>query len=417
MSTKDSPDATDPIRAALARANNWYSTAAGLVDLGQRARSYWRARRNFTVTVDGSDSSYQDIHDWLLANVPTEQQRALAVHSGRYDEDDFESPVPIVAGSGSVRKAPALRVTYESSAEQRIQVDGRQVWVSVEKGPEGARGGKEPDRILFRCTSKVAQQAVIDHLQHILANHKVTQRQPQLRMMTTWGSWQTRHDVPPRPLGSVVLRAGQIESLIADLGGFLDQEDEYVRRAIPWHRGYLLQGPPGTGKTSVAKALAHHFGLDLYYAPLGDVSKDTNLLSLIGEVRPRSVLLLEDIDIFHAATSREAKTDQVTLSGLLNTLDGVATPHGLITILTSNEPKVLDQALVRPGRVDRTEEIDYLTTEQARRLFAYFYGHAPRRDWTVDGQTPAAELTELFKRHMDDPAAAEDFLEFESVNA
>jgi chaperone BCS1 len=205
----------------------------------------------------------------------------------------------------------------------------------------------------------------------------------------------------------VVLREGQMETLVGDLGEFLGREADYVRRGLPWHRGYLLQGPPGTGKTSLTKALAHEFGLDLWYAPLGDLSKDTNLLALLSEVRPRSMLLLEDIDIYHAATTREAEADRVTLSGLLNALDGVSTPHGLITVLTSNEPKVLDDALVRPGRIDRVEDIDYVTQEQAGRLFAYFYQRPPRGGWVVDAQTSTADLTELFKRHMDDPDGAE----------
>lgn len=409
MSTRPKAAEPDEVRAALNRASNVYNTITSVIELGNRVRNYWRQRRNYTVTVASTDSCYQDIHDWLLANVPVQRQRALAVHTERYSDEDDDYATPVEIGS-TARTERTLRVTYESNTEQRIEVDGRPVWVCVEHGGDPTERYRKPDEIVFRCTSKATQQSVIDHLQQIVANRKVAKRQPQMRMMTQWGTWQVRHDIPPRPLGSVVLRAGQMESLISDLGDFLDREAEYARRAIPWHRGYLFQGPPGTGKTSLAKALANHFGLDLYYAPLGDVPKDTNLLSLIGDVRPRSVLLLEDIDIYHAATSREAKAEQVSLSGLLNALDGVSTPNGLITILTSNDPKVLDDALVRPGRVDRVEDIGYVTDEQADRLFTYFYGREPAEPWCVDAQTSCADLTEIFKRHMDDAAAAERVL-------
>ena len=412
MGTGDTPEIADPVKAALARANNWYTTAAGLIDLGNRARTYWRQWRNYTVTITSSDPAYQDVQDWMLANVPTERQRALAVRTERFpDDDDYETSPPI--SIGRTESPRRLSITYDSTREQRISIDGRDVWISLDKGEQGdgKAFGRKPDQIVFRCTSKAAQQVVVDHLQRIVTGRKKAQRKPQMFMMAPWGSWAHRADVPPRTAESVVRREGQMETLIADLGAFLDREAEYGRRAIPWHRGYLLQGPPGTGKTSLAKALANHFGLDLYYAPLGDMQKDTNLLNLVGELRPRSVLLLEDIDIYHAATSRSAEAERVSLSGLLNALDGVATPHGLITILTSNDPKVLDDALVRPGRIDRVEDVDYLDHNQARRLFTYFYGHAPRRNWTVDEQTPAAALTEIFKRHMDDSDGAERALQ------
>lgn len=417
MSTPTKTDEPDALRAAFNRANNVYGTVTSVIDLGTRARNYWRQRRNYTVAVASTDGAYQDIHDWLLVNVPVDRQRALAIHSDRYaDEDDPFEP-GVGTSESRTGKPPTLRVTYESKSEQRIEVAGFPVWVAVNRDTESNDRRREPDQIVFRSTSKAAQQAVIDRLRQILASRKTTKRQPQMRMMSTWGDWQTRNDVPPRPLPSVVLRAGQMEALVEDLGGFLERESEYIRRAIPWHRGYLFQGAPGTGKTSLATALANHFGLDLYYAPLGDISKDTNLIGLVGQVRPRSVLLLEDVDVFQAATSRESKAEQASLSGLLNALDGVGTPHGLITILTSNEPEALDPALVRPGRIDRVEDIDYVTDEQAIRLFTHFYGRPPRASWRVSENTSCADLIEIFKRHMDDSAAAEDVLPRQEVRA
>jgi chaperone BCS1 len=178
---------------------------------------------------------------------------------------------------------------------------------------------------------------------------------------------------------------------------------------MSWHRGYLLYGPPGTGKTSIAWALAHHFALDLWYMPLADIEKDQELIRLVSNVKPRSMLLLEDIDVFHAAKVRE-DDNGVSMSGLLNSLDGVATPHGLITVMTTNDRSMLDDALVRPGRIDRTEEIGLLDDDQGMRLLQLFYPalkeHEARRVGRACAGRAPSDVLEVCKRHLDDPTTA-----------
>ena len=54
-----------------------------------------------------------------------------------------------------------------------------------------------------------------------------------------------------RPLSSIILQKGVINSLVSDAREFLDNEDWYIEAGIPHRRGYLLFGPPGTGKSTV----------------------------------------------------------------------------------------------------------------------------------------------------------------------
>lgn len=198
-----------------------------------------------------------------------------------------------------------------------------------------------------------------------------------------------------------------MDRLVSDVQGFLDAEADYNRRGMPYHRGYLLYGPPGTGKTSIVRALAAHFGLDLWYAPLGDMQKDASLINLVNEVKPGSILLLEDIDVYHSSRER-ADDEGLSMAGLLNALDGVATPHGLITFITTNHIEVLDDALLRSGRIDVQEEVGLPNAEQVARLYENWYG-MKLTDYDIKkirftGST--SDATELFKRHLNDGASA-----------
>jgi chaperone BCS1 len=216
--------------------------------------------------------------------------------------------------------------------------------------------------------------------------------------------WSRRGDLPIRTLDSVVLKDGQRERIVADLAEFLAAEDDYNRLSQPWHRGYLFHGAPGTGKTSIARALANHFGLPTYYLPLGDIDKDTDLMSFVGQIEPRSVLLIEDIDVFHAATKRDEEGDKVSVAAMLNALDGVFTPHGLITVMTTNEKDRLDPALVRAGRIDVDEEFTPLDAGQSHRLAERFGVPDLAEDFA--GRSPS-ELIQAGRRSLSPSAQPE----------
>jgi chaperone BCS1 len=140
--------------------------------------------------------------------------------------------------------------------------------------------------------------------------------------------------------------------------------------------------------------------------PLKDLSHDTDLGRLLQGIGPRSMLLLEDVDVSHAATERTETAEGISASGLLNALDGVITPDGLVTVMTTNKRDELDDALVRPGRADREVELTYLDDDQFNRLAERLVGG----QWSVDGlaglEITPAEVVEVVKRHMTDHQAA-----------
>ncbi|GKT61223.1 mitochondrial chaperone bcs1 [Colletotrichum tofieldiae] len=99
---------------------------------------------------------------------------------------------------------------------------------------------------------------------------------------------------------------------------------------------------------------------------------DTHLAELFEELPRDSMLLFEDIDasgLKNRETSPAKDYCGVTLSGLLNLIDGPGAPEGRILVMTTNKPDKLDEALVRPGRVDKTFHFPLADKDCANLLF------------------------------------------------
>lgn len=198
-------------------------------------------------------------------------------------------------------------------------------------------------------------------------------------LVANFGYWSPGTRIQPRPLDSVILDGRQAEELLDDVKEFLASAEWYRQVGVPYRRGYLLYGPPGNGKTSVVKALAGELDLSIYLLMLSDPDLNDNRINdLLAKVPERNVLLLEDVDCAFVKRKRgNGKDGGLTFSGLLNAIDGVASPEGRIVVMTTNHLERLDAALVRPGRADVKLAFGDATADQARRLFERFFpGHA-----------------------------------------
>ncbi|TFK34722.1 P-loop containing nucleoside triphosphate hydrolase protein [Crucibulum laeve] len=197
-----------------------------------------------------------------------------------------------------------------------------------------------------------------------------------------------------RPLESIILQEGLLDSLVHDAQEFLSKEEWYLQAGIPHRRGYLLHGPPGTGKTSTIYALAGELGLEIYSLSLGSGTIDDAILQTAASSIPsKAIFLIEDIDCaFRAREDGDpaypvpnsafpyppppqifTKKSPVTLSGLLNVIDGIGSEEGKLFFATTNYIDHLDAALLRPGRIDRKIEYKLATRKQAEALFLRFF--------------------------------------------
>jgi mitochondrial chaperone BCS1 len=205
-----------------------------------------------------------------------------------------------------------------------------------------------------------------------------------------------------RPLETVVTKEEVKDGLLNDIGKFLSPGSRkwHADRGFPYRRGYLLFGPPGTGKSSLSVAIAGYWELDIYVLNLSSVD-DGRLATLFFDLPPRCVVLLEDVDAVSATKSREqgdgdqqSSTEDksqgpVSLSGLLNVIDGVTSAEGRLLILTTNYIEKLDNALLRPGRVDQKIELGFADHEVLTKLFRIVF--EPLNDDTDATQVKSGE--------------------------
>ncbi|GJJ11559.1 hypothetical protein Clacol_005793 [Clathrus columnatus] len=205
------------------------------------------------------------------------------------------------------------------------------------------------------------------------------------RYSSTPSRWSEARVKKRRPLESLLLGEGMIEALLRDAQEFLDSESWYQAAGIPYRRGYLLYGPPGTGKMYT---LAGELGLEIFSFSLASHGWDDSALAgVVSQIPPKAILLIEDIDCAFPSREEEerAKKDpfneglksSVTLSGVLNVLDGVGSvrykEEGRLFIATTNYIEKLDPALIRPGRIDRKLQYKYTNKRQIRALFMRFF--------------------------------------------
>lgn len=292
--------------------------------------------------------------------------------------------------------AAATRFDYQPCPGRHVVWYGSSMLLverTREQGSTDLQTGKPWESV--RLTALGRSRALFDALLSDARELASAKDETTTTIFTNWGTEWRPFGAPRvrRPLESVVLEDGLAEEVVADVRDFLGSADWYVQRGIPYRRGYLFHGPPGSGKSSFIAAVAGSIGYDICMLNLGESGlTDDRLAHALSTIPPQSIVLLEDVDaaFVHrgahggggaggaAGGAAERGRSFVTLSGLLNTLDGVAAGEERLLFMTTNHPERLDPALVRPGRVDVMRRIGDASSSQARRMYAKFFPGDPQ---------------------------------------
>lgn len=298
----------------------------------------------------------------------------------------------------SVKDSRSLVLSMDDYEEVTDEYKGAKVrWflnkVSSKSSSDLMYGATEPPRYYTLTFHRKNRELIMQsYIRHVLTEGKAIASANRQRKLYTndprYSKWNHVVFEHPATFETLAMDLDKKREIMNDLMKFTQRKEYYAKIGKAWKRGYLLYGPPGTGKSTMISAMANFLNYDVYDLELTAVKNNTELRRLLIETSSKSIMVIEDIDCSLDLTGQrkeggddnggkdkslvkkltlkeKKKSSEVTLSGLLNFIDGIWSACGgeRIIVFTTNHLDKLDPALIRRGRMDKHIEMSYCSYE------------------------------------------------------
>lgn len=260
-----------------------------------------------------------------------------------------------------------------------LSYGGPNVWYFTWKGTQCSIAGRDNSKLWIRVHDLTVGlgEKIMDEIAAELSTFYV-QPPPQIKstQLTIYTciktpitasqftfQWSGNCNRLPRHINTIYIDTKIKNTLTTQLTNFYASKEIYDNFEVLWKRIHLFHGPPGSGKTSTVIALASMFGKNIAKLTITPDLDSQSLETLFRTLPHNTILLMEDVDALFV--ERKSITS-VDFSTLLNCMDGVTTQTGIVIFMTTNHKIKLDDAFVRPGRVDVTLEFHLPGKEELR---------------------------------------------------
>ena len=264
-------------------------------------------------------------------------------------------------------------------------------------------------------------------------------------------------------------------NLIKKLDFFLNNKEWYFEKGIPYSLGIGMHGPPGTGKTSLIKSIANYTNRHVVVISLKLIKTKKQLDSIFFEERynydnkkgsigfDKKIIVFEDIDcvgdivldrekkknktitgfgkkiefeelsanskinvgdLLETIVATEKATEKIcefpklpldeepiTLDDILNLWDGIRETPGRIMIISSNHYHDLDPALIRPGRIDITLELSYVSRKIIKEMYKHLFDEVLDNDKLENIKEDFYSPAEIINIYMNEERNKDKFIE------
>ncbi|KAK8071909.1 hypothetical protein PG996_005257 [Apiospora saccharicola] len=290
--------------------------------------------------------------------------------------------------------------------------DGFRSLVLTRRNKEHGSSGDELSDYTMLYTFGIDARALMPMLHHMQAMYAEKMAGKHLEVYMTEivdkGRlvWKKTSQRPrPRRLDTINMDDNVVDIVLNDIKAFLLEKNFYLRKGVPHRRGHLYHGAPGCGKSTLAQLVAGVFGLAIHIISLKTLHGSQEAIAeLFGDMKKPGILLLEDIDTAGLANrdldlgldlsmmindeingsglagmapkepSKAESVEPPSLDVVLNVLDGVSSDEGRVVLMTTNRLDALDEALIRPGRIDLTIHCPLASAKVAQDMFYRFFG-------------------------------------------